>query len=305
MTATAIAFPTTDTLLDLDPAEFARGFDRCGFTIAHRLASHPLFALERLAELARTLPEGSIEYNAGNVPVDLDPRLTPRNGLSPEETVRRIRECRSWMVLKNVEQDRAYAGLLDACLDEVRRLSEPMQPGMCRREGFIFVSSPGSVTPYHIDPELNFLLQIAGEKTVHMWDPCDRGVISEPELECKAMGGHRNLRFRDDYRPKATRFTLTPGRGLHFPVGAPHWVQNGDAVSVSFSITFYTRAVDRRATVRRVNGHLRRFGLDPTPPERSALLDALKYNGYRAYRRLNALFERKRAPLGRYEQGAV
>ena len=32
------------------------------------------------------------------------------------------------------------------------------------REAFIFISSPNTVTPYHMDPEYNFLLQIRGTK---------------------------------------------------------------------------------------------------------------------------------------------
>ena len=41
-----------------------------------------------------------IEYNAGNLSVSQDPALTPMNGLSISETLRRIEECESWMALK-------------------------------------------------------------------------------------------------------------------------------------------------------------------------------------------------------------
>src|SRR6478609_2674154 len=88
----------TRGLLDIDAAEFAANFNRGPFLIGHRLADHPLFALPRLLELARTLPEKNVEYNAGEVPVSCDPSQTPRTGLSIEETVRRIEECKSWMV---------------------------------------------------------------------------------------------------------------------------------------------------------------------------------------------------------------
>ena len=45
---------------------------------------------------------------------------------------------------------------------------------MFRREGFIFISSPGSITPFHMDPEYNFLLQIRGEKQISIWGGKDR-----------------------------------------------------------------------------------------------------------------------------------
>jgi hypothetical protein len=280
---------TAAPLLDLDPAVLRAGFDRTGFLIGHRLADHPLFALPQLVELARNLPEKFVEYNAGNVPVSLDPTTTPRTGLSVEETIRRIEECRSWLVLKNVEQDPDYRELLHRCLAEVEAVVPEHFHGLSQREAFVFVSSPGSVTPYHLDPEHNFLLQIRGTKQISLWDRDDRTVLSEEELEAQYSGGHRNKVFRDEYQARATVFELTPGKALHFPVTAPHWVKNGDAVSVSFSITFQTRATERRATVYYVNSRLRKRGWTPTPYGRSPWRDGLKYNAFRVARRVRGL----------------
>jgi hypothetical protein len=253
---------------------------------------HPLFQLPRLIELARFLPEVFVEYNAGKLPVSIDSRLTPRNGLSVEETIRNIEEHCSWMVLKRVEQDPEYREFLDDCLDEVRRHSEAFDPGMSDRAGAVFVSSPGAVTPYHLDAEYNFLLQLRGTKTVHVFDPDDPAVLSEPEVEEHGGVGtvHRNLVFREELQAKARTFELTPGTALHVPPWAPHWVQNGPAVSISFSAGFQTRGSDRKACVRSVNRRLRRWGLRPAPLGRSPWRDNLKYQGFRAWRRLKGLF---------------
>src|SRR4051794_13037647 len=97
-----LAAAQSASLLEIDAAEFRDCFDRRPFLIRHRLCDHPLFALPRLLELARALPEANVEYNAGQLPINCDPQLTPRNGLTIEETVRRIAECKSWMVLKYV-----------------------------------------------------------------------------------------------------------------------------------------------------------------------------------------------------------
>ena len=78
--------------------------------------------------------------------------------------MRRIAECGSWMVLKRVEQDPEYAALLDRCLDGVAAQAGVSLPRMLRREGFIFLSSPSAVTPFHLDPEHNFLLQSAAAR---------------------------------------------------------------------------------------------------------------------------------------------
>src|SRR5499427_10821380 len=122
--------------LDIDPETFRTHFNRKPFLFRHHVADQPLFKLTRLAELARTLPPSVVEYNAGKVPVSLpDWENTPYTGLSAEETVRRIEECGSWMVLKRAEADPQCLRLLNQCLDDVEPMSERIEPGMCEREG--------------------------------------------------------------------------------------------------------------------------------------------------------------------------
>ncbi len=276
----------------IDAETFRAGFNRRPFKIEHHLVDHPLFALPRLIELARRLPESRVEYNAGDIPVSQDPDSTPRNGLSIEDTIRRIEECRSWMVLKNVELDDEYKALLDTCLREIARYSEPLFPGMCLSEGFVFITSPESVTPFHLDHENNFLLQIRGRKQVQLFDRDDRAVISEEELEAFYSGAHRNLVYKDDFRTRGEFFDLEPGEALHFPVAAPHWVQNGPEVSISFSVTFQTGESRRRAALHRLNRQLRRWGLSPRPVGRSRSGDAIKsgvIQAIRLYRRCRGL----------------
>lgn len=271
-------------LAELEEATFRDCFNRRPFKIEHHLADHPLFDLARLVELAQCLPESRVEYNPGNLPVSHDPGQTPRNGLTIEETIARIEECNSWMVLKNVELDAEYGALLDACLDAMRPYTERVAPGMCRREGFIFISSPGSVTPFHIDPENNFLLQIRGQKEVYLFDRNDRVVISEQDVESFFAGAHRNVPFDDAFRNRGEHFDLLPGQGLHFPVAAPHWVKNGPAVSISFSITFQTDDSLRRQSLYRFNRQMRRLGIEPQPVGKSPLSDSTKYSIIRTLR---------------------
>jgi hypothetical protein len=264
------------SLFAIHHATFNAQFARTPFLLPHHLCGHELFSLGRLVELSKRLPAAQVEYNAGEVPVGLDPTRTPRNGLSPEETIRRIAECRSWLVLKNVERDPEYRLLLEACLAEVRAASTPLTEGMCDPHAFIFVSSPGAVTPYHMDPEENFLLQIRGTKTMSVFDRADRLVVSEPQIERFFTGAHRNLEWRDDFQRRARTFELRPGVALHVPFASPHWVRNGPEVSISFSITFNTRASMRALHAHQMNARLRRWGVVPVPVGRSALRDSLK-----------------------------
>jgi hypothetical protein len=285
----------SEALIGIDREVFAAYFDQKPFHVRHGLSGHPLFALERLMELARRLPDEFVEYNAGALPVGVRPEETPRTGLSPAETVRRIAECGSWMVLKRVEQDPGYAALLDRCLDEVAAQAGAAVPPMKERQGFIFLSSPNAVTPFHLDPEHNFLLQIRGSKSVSVWDRADRLVLPETELE-KFYDAfeHRNLRWRDVFQTTAWVVPLKPGQGLHFPVAVPHWVQNGPEVSISFSITFRSDASERRALVYRANAKLRRLGFSPRPPGRSILLDSTKSAAFSALAELKEIAARRR-----------
>ena len=202
---------------------------------------------------------------------------------------------RKWPVLlKRVEQDPDYAAILDRCLDEVGAQAGGKVPRMLRREAFIFISSPCAVTPFHLDPEHNFLLQIRGSKTVSMWDREDRFVLPEAELErFYAAFVHRNLPWREVFQTTAWVVPLKPGQGLHFPVAVPHWVQNGPEVSISFSITFRSDSSKERELIYRANAKLRTLGLSPRPPGRSVLLDSTKRAAFSALSELKRVLARR------------
>jgi len=284
-------------LLNIREETFRAGIGRRPFTIAHRLSAHPLLTLPNLIELSRRLPTENVRYNRGDVQPCQRIYTAAKNGLSIEETIRQIEDCGSWLVLRFVEQDPEYRKLVDECLDEIQSLSEPVMPGMCKREGFIFITSPGSVTPFHADPEYNFLMQIRGTKRASLFDVSDRSIVSEEVLEKYLAEGPFCGDFKDEYQRKAFDFDLNPGDGLHFPLNWPHWIKNGNEVSISFSITFRTPQSERTSCIYSVNHELRKRGFNPTPYGRSALLDSAKFNAYRATRRAKSWLGMKEAKL--------
>jgi hypothetical protein len=266
-----------DPVLAIDADAFRRSFPQRPFRIRHSLCDHPLFDLARLVALSQALPADSVEYNAGDLPLSQDPTKTPGNGLSIEDTVRRIETCSSWLVLKRVEADPEYRRLLLDCLAEISRFSDESTPGMSEIEGFIFISSPNSVTPFHIDPEHSFLLQIRGSKQVTVFDQDDRDLVSEADLEAFYRGAHRNLVYCEEFANRGVMFALEPGQGLHLPVTAPHHVRNGTSVSVSFSVTFKSNVSRRRAALFHANSRLREWGMQPTPVGIDRWRDSSKY----------------------------
>ncbi len=270
-----------DPLLIIDEKIFRKEFNKSPFLVEHRLSDHPLFELPRLLQLCRDLPEDRVEYNGGNLTISQDSQLTPHTGLSPEETIRNISECGSWLVLKNIERDPQYRELLH---ETVRPLGEGV-PGMHALEGFVFVSSPHAITPYHMDPEHNFLLQIKGSKQIKLFDQENRELLSAEELETFYGGNeHRNMKLPEEYYYKEKVFDLAPGMGLHFPVTAPHWVSVGPDVSISFSATFRSELSRRRSVLHNINRQIRRMGLKPSAVGQSCLRDNSKYLAYKAVR---------------------
>ncbi len=254
--------------------------DRSG-VIEHNLNNNDLFSLEPLAQLAERTPIEKIEYSRGDNPLTVDPDKPNDNGLTPAQTIRSIEDNASWLVIKNIEQDAAYSDFLNAMIDELQPIIERATGPIYRRQCFVFVTSPGSITPFHMDPEHNILLQIKGSKTMNAYPANDDSIV-RPELhEAYHGGGHRNLVHDPAYDEKMTAHHLTPGKGVAMPVKAPHWVQNGDAVSISLSITWRSKYSVREANVQCMNHFLRQKGLNPTPPGVNPLLDQTKAFGWR------------------------
>ena len=226
-----------------------------------------------------------MEHNYANLPKIADPDAVRRSEEPPGEVARGIETNGCWMVLKNIELDPDYKRLLDESLDEVTPHVHHRGGGMTEREGFIFLSAPGSVTPSHTDPEHNFLLQVRGTKQMNVGRFPD-SATEQLVLEDAVGGGHRNV----DWEPQdPIAFDLGPGEGVYVHPHAPHWVQNGREVSVSLSVTFATPASETTRRVHAINARLRRLGLSPTPPGRRPRLDRWKAAGSRALGRLRAI----------------
>ncbi len=250
--------------------------------IEHRLTDHPLLTIEALAGLASRIRPVDVEYNRGNVPVGLDPASTPSNGLSIEETIHSIEHCGSWMVLKFIEQDPAYRDLLHSTLAEIDPVVGPVTGPMLKAEGFVFLSSPDAVTPFHFDPEHNILLQVRGHKVMTLFPASDDRFAPGEMHEIFHAGGHRNLPWKDEFSAQGSAFDLAPGQAVHVPVKAPHWVRNGSEVSISLSVTWRSNWSYREAYARQMNRLLRRAGLSPSSPGRFPAQNHVKSFGYRA-----------------------
>lgn len=263
---------------------FAAHYPEGPHSLRHTLGAHPLLELDALADLAQQLPEASVEYNRGDLPIGVDGK-PGATGLSIAETIRQVAKANSWAVLKNVEQSPVYKALLTDLLDELRGEIEAKTGAMLTPQAFIFISSPNAVTPYHFDPEHNILLQVRGSKLMTQFPAGDARFAADSVHENYHTGGPRELTWDDALMDGASEFPLGPGDAVYVPVMAPHFVRNGPLPSVSLSITWRSTWSYGESEARAFNALLRKAGLSPKAPGRWPATNRAKSLCYRVIRK--------------------
>ena len=264
----------------VQPAD-AKAFEKfpdMPFRIRHELVGNPLLTLSEIVKLVRELPRDQIEYSSGKAEIGQDPKKVQAIDLPPEEVVKSIETAGAWMVLKRVDAHPAYRGILEQALLSVakaRGFASLDDAGFEDIQGFLFVSSPNSTTPFHTDAEDNFFVQIHGEKFFHVYDNRDHSIASVEELEASATK-HRNIKYDPKFDAKGVAHRLFPGDGVFVPYQWPHLVRTTDSYSISLAITWKTKAVRRRNDLYVFNSFLRSMGLPQAAPDAHPALDALK-----------------------------
>jgi oxalate decarboxylase/phosphoglucose isomerase-like protein (cupin superfamily) len=272
-----------------------KSFDPWRITpVRHDLTSHFLLQPAQLTELGRRLESRNLIRTHSNAatagtPFNDAPSLAP-NRKSAKDTLSQIRDAKAWMSLLNVQVDDIYRTLVDEVLDQLRPEIEKRDPGMCYRAGWIFVTSPHTVTPFHIDKEHNFILQIHGCKRLYVWDHRDTEVVSELARDRFHHRHARDLiKWRDDFKSRAQVFHLEPGVGAYMPSTSPHMVENDDDPSITMSFTYYTDATRRNSRVHAMHEVMRQRGLSVGPVGSSPLLDNVLYTVDRTCRAVPGL----------------
>ena len=284
--------PTTDQLLErsssldaeraliTDPdGSFSRHYNRASFMFPHGIGAADGFDVAGLAALAERLPQTDEYVYWSNGPVDVTARWEQGRAEkhSLQDTIRHIADNNSIVILKHTEQDPILGPILRAFLSEVVDRSGPqMRDDVVVGEALILLASPNRITSYHIDAECNYLVQLVGDKTLNVFDPSDHSLITHEELERFHDGDYNGAIYKPERQDDAHIYDLRAGHGVHIPTGAPHWVQNGDNVSIALSINFDLRSVDQMSRLYRFNNRVRRFGAKPTAPGVSAWRDRVK-----------------------------
>jgi hypothetical protein len=271
-------------LLGIDEATFVAHYDQRPFAFRHQLKDHPLLEWSSLVSLAKRLPKEKVLHRNGRVPIGTNfdhAHELHANALSLEETLERIEEVQGYVVINTPELDPRFRPLVEDVVSELKQRLLSIDPGLYWHASYLFLSAGGAVTPYHMDREMNFLMQIRGSKEVQLWQPD----IMTPEERERLMVDWVAPRpaWKEAHRAGVHSFHLQPGDGVHHPFIAPHLVENGPELSVSFAVTFRTSGTDRKTNVYKTNHYLRRLGLRPLPPAVSPWRDHLKSAAYAAF----------------------
>jgi hypothetical protein len=266
--------------LDLDQETFRESFGREPFGFAHNLSELDLFEPDSLRGLAAKYADHPRDHYvaASAASPGTEFYSVPYAGFTPLEALDQLdtRGCR--VLMKRPENhDPRFRELLDTLFRQVIEMRGGLGgERVLRLESGVLISSAATTTPFHFDPEVNFFTQIEGEKHYHVFSPA---ALTETELESFYVRGVVNigqvgLQGRD---PTCEHlFTLGPGKGLHQPQNAPHWVETGESRSVSYAFVFETDATRARGRVRAFNHYQRKFRLNPALPGLHPMADGLK-----------------------------
>ncbi len=280
--------------LQFDERVVDASYNQAPFLLRHRLNEHPAFSLESLFDLSLRMDRRDIKVRAGIVPKDCSfdtSLLDYRQGLTLEEAIADLEGRRAYIAIYNPEKDAQYRPLIEQLLGEIGLAVHGHDRRINWYSTYVFISSAESLTPYHMDREMNFLLQIRGTKIAELWRGYDDAVMTPAQRDhLFSYAEDARARYRDDLDPKAQRFELAPGLGVHHPFIAPHLVRTLSQVSISLAITFRTPRSDVWSDAHRFNERvLRRLHLPAGNVRRSAAIDLTKAAIYRIARSAHRL----------------
>lgn len=268
-------------LIDGDGLLGAHLAERRPLALRHRLPDHPLLQLEAIADLAEQLGPDSISAEKA------EKELVAADGAADALAVRAISEQirslaanDSWFTLLNIERVTSYHRLVDEIVDELARQVGVEAGTLRRRMGFVFASSPRSVTSAHFDIEQSFCLQLQGRRQLGFGRFADD---EQREREVRRYWGGSSFGKLETMPEQTDELALGPGDGAYIPPYTPHWLSNGDTTSLSLTVTFFNRDNEDESLVQALNEKVRRTGLTPRPYGDAPRRDRAKAGAMRGY----------------------
>lgn len=274
----------------------AQKLDREPFKFRHNLMGHPALELGNLARVIPTLPKDQVMYSVRQLQNGDDFESTFRQrpeNQTIEETIENIRVSDSYIMVSSPQVDASFAPVYRQLIADVESLMQERGLGRAAitPKLYLFIASPNSVTPFHIDRYSTFLMQFRGSKQVTVSQPWDDRVVSVKDCENYVAYVNTRLPWAPDKDAYAMAFDFAPGEALHIPFVSGHHVRNGGGdVSISMSIIFNTpqtmawrSALNFNQRARKV---LRHVGLSPAPVGNRPFSDSAKARFWSLWARL-------------------
>jgi hypothetical protein len=275
-----------------DPeGQFPSTYNRSTFMFRHGLSGHPLLQLPSLIDLAGRLEKyDGCYWSNGSVDVTDRWEKGADRRQSLKETLENIEHNDSLVILKFVLHDPIVGSLFRDVLSAILRLARPerLEDVLVGRTT-ILIASPHRTTAYHIDSDVNYLFQVAGDKFFAVLDQTDRTLVTDEELECFFNGDLSAAHFKPGREAEATAYDLKAGFGVHVPWLAPHWARNGGQVSIAVSCNFDLASLQRLSAIYKTNHRLRSIGLRPRSPRDPSWRDGAKVFGVQTVSTLRGL----------------
>lgn len=242
--------------------EYSAQWGEAPLRVRHTLHQSPLFAMNALADLIDAYPRE--HYSLVHMGAQGARRFWKEGefgGLKGPEVIEWIAQGRMWLNLRRVaEVDRRYSDLLEAAYEEIARLAPG--PDMFNMSMGILISSPRAQVYYHCDLPGQALWQIHGRKKILIY-PAARPFLGPENLEDIALFGiEEDVPYDPAFDAHATVLELEPGDMAHWPLNAPHRVENFDVLNVSVTTEHWSRDIQRLHKINMANGLLRhRLGI--------------------------------------------
>ncbi len=233
-------------------------------SLKHRLHDHALFTNDAIAQLIDHYPRQHYSLvQWGQHGQSGSFREGDLGGLTGYQVLQAIQNGKIWINLRNVPLvNKAYEALMQDILAELTQHLPSLNPYNPKMG--ILVSSPGSRTLYHCDLPGQSLWQIRGVKRLYLY-PATAPFMTQEHIERVALSGVEvNMPYQPWYDDYAQIYDLEPGSMMHWPLNAPHRVDNGDCLNISMTLEWFTPEIRRHHMITVANAILRlKFGLQP------------------------------------------
>jgi len=270
--------------------------DRRPFKIRHSLQEHPALSLANLQKVLPRLPADQVFFSKGSLKKSDNfdrAHIDQKSQFSLEEALADLLRSNAYIMVRSPEVDPSFKDLYRSMQSDVESLIRAQGLGNHAIDPmlYMFIASPKSITPFHLDRYSTLLLQLQGTKKVYLYPAWDERFCTAETLEGFVSQTGVRPTYREDMASFGQCFDFGPGEVLHIPFVAPHHVENGDeSVSISLSIIFNTDESNLKTKALMFNHKLRQLGRiwswQPAQVNKYPLADAIKGNAYRLVSRL-------------------